>query len=98
MSIQPNIPIYHPPIQNITIAAKKEGFNNEGQKLKELYDEYCKNLGGYQNINGKWVHVHTVLHSDSQVAKMLREMQIRLQSLGLLPQKTSPYAPPFNNK
>ena len=68
-----------------SISPKKEGFVGEGQKLKTLYDEYCKNLGGYQMVNGEWRHVHTVLHSDKQVATMLLEINKRLRSLGILP-------------
>lgn len=90
MSIQPINLNCQTPVCKMPKVRKMEGFKNEGQKLKELYDEYCKNLGGFKMVNGRWMHVHTVLHSDSQAHKLLKEMELRLRSLGMLPPKTYP--------
>lgn len=67
-----------------------EAFEGEGKLLKEVYDSYMKNAGGFQNINGQRVHVTTVLHIDKSAQMAALAVEKRLQELGIL-------LPPQNN-
>ena len=62
-----------------------EAFEGEGKMLKDLYDNYMKNAGGYQMINGQRVHVTTVLHTDTRAQQAAIAIEKRLRELGELP-------------
>ena len=61
-----------------------EAFEGEAQLLKEIYNNYIDNIGGYQEINGHPVHVTTVLHINENAQKALLAIEKRLIELGEL--------------
>ena len=67
------------------VAKAHEAFEGEADALKKVYDNYMKNVGGYQNINGQMVHVTTVLHTDRKAQNFLLAVENRLRDLGVLP-------------
>ena len=67
------------------VAKAREAFEGEAEALKKVYDNYMKNLGGFQNINGQMVHVTTVLHTDTKAQTFLFAVENRLRDLGVLP-------------
>ncbi len=93
MSITPIMPYnYMAPSQKIVTPQKPqiqakapEAFEGEGKMLKEIYDNYMKNAGGFQNINGQKVHVTTVMHIDQRAQQAAIAVEKRLQELGILP-------------
>ncbi|MFI3299826.1 MAG: hypothetical protein R3Y28_00245 [Candidatus Gastranaerophilales bacterium] len=66
-----------------------EAYKNEADDLKAVYNHYLENAGGFQNINGKMVHVSTVMHSDPNAAVTAIAIGNRLQALGELPISTA---------
>lgn len=66
-------------------ARSNEAFEGETKLLKKIYDEYMKNVGGYQYIDGKMVHVTTVLHIDKSAQAAVIAIENRLRELGELP-------------
>ena len=95
MSISPIMPYnYMAQAQGIAATAPQqarpkamEAFEGEGKMLKEVYDNYMKNAGGFQNINGQTVHVTTVLHTDPRAQQAALAVEKRLQELGILPKQ-----------
>lgn len=93
MSISPIMPYnYMAQAQGISATAAQqarpkamEAFEGEGKMLKEVYDNYMKNAGGFQNINGQKVHVTTVMHIDQRAQQAAIAVEKRLQELGILP-------------
>ncbi len=61
-----------------------EAFEGETQLLKEIYNNYIDNIGGYQEINGHPVHVTTVLHINENAQNALLAIERRLIELGEL--------------
>ena len=61
-----------------------EAFEGEAQLLKEIYNNYIDNIGGYQEINGHPVHVTTVLHTNKNAQNALLAIEKRLIDLGEL--------------
>ena len=78
-NMQPAIP------QQVAYKAP-EAYEGEAATLKNIYDNYMKNLGGFQNVNGQMVHVTTVLHTDKKAQQFLMAVESRLRDLGVLPQ------------
>lgn len=74
------------PQQRVNAPRALEAFDGEADALKKIYDEYMKNVGGFQNINGQMVHVTTVLHTDRKAQQFLMTVENRLRDLGVLPQ------------
>ena len=70
-----------------------EAFEGETKMLKEIYDNYIKNAGGYQEINGQRVHVTTVLHVDKRAQAAVLAVENRLRELGELPPLPLPQSP-----
>ncbi len=65
--------------------ASMEAFEGETQVLMTAYENYMKNVGGYQNINGHMVHVTTAMHTDSLAFQTAEAISKRLIALGALP-------------
>lgn len=63
---------------------KKEVIENEKELLMNLYKEYLKNVGGYQEINGQRVHVTTALHIDREAQEFVMQLEDRLRALGAI--------------
>lgn len=83
------------PVQNTGIPVQKapEAFEGEAKMLKEVYDNYMKNVGGFQEINGQRVHVTTVLHTDRRAQAAVMAVENRLRELGELPPLPAPQHP-----
>lgn len=62
-----------------------EAFEGEAKMLKSVYDNYIKNAGGFQEINGQKVHVTTVLHINKNAQQAVLAIENRLRELGELP-------------
>lgn len=63
---------------------KMEVIENEKELLMNLYKEYLKQVGGFQEVNGQRVHVTTALHLDQDAQKFVMQIQERLKALGAL--------------
>lgn len=70
-----------------------EAFEGETKMLRQVYDNYLKNAGGFQEINGQRVHVTTVLHIDPRAQAALLAVENRLRELGELPPLPQPQRP-----
>lgn len=70
-----------------------EAFEGEAKMLREIYDNYLKNAGGFQEINGQRVHVTTVLHTDRHAQAAVMAVENRLRELGELPPLPQPIGP-----
>lgn len=81
--------------QNSRIPQQKapEAFEGEAKMLRQVYDNYLKNVGGFQEINGQRVHVTTVMHIDSRAQAALMAVEHRLRELGELPSIPQPQRP-----
>ena len=73
------------PPPNVQRPKAMEAFEGEKEMLHQIYDNYMKNMGGYQNINGQMVHVTTVLHIDARAQQFVMAVENRLKDLGELP-------------
>lgn len=62
-----------------------EAFEGEKEVLMTAYENYMKNVGGYQNINGHMVHVTTAMHTDPLAFQTAEAISKRLIALGALP-------------
>lgn len=76
-------------VKNIPNTAGKignapEAFEGETELLKEVYNNYLKNMGGYKMVDGKMVHVTTILHIDKKVQNAMRAIEQRLIELGAI--------------
>jgi len=63
-----------------------EAFEGEGKMLLEIYNNYIANAGGFQMVDGKMVHVTTVLHINKNAQAAVIAIEKRLEELGLIHQ------------
>ena len=62
-----------------------EAFEGEAKLLKQIYDNYMKNVGGFKYENGQYIHVTTVLHINKNAQNAVLAIEERLRELGELP-------------